>query len=175
MFTIVQNKKAGERILSFYWVLLWVIASGGIAASLFAFSSYAADTRLYESKILSKQILFCITEQGEIKPSFFQETFDLEKECSLNLKVDNRYEYLANITLYTYEGCSEGKCTETLAIQGKSTSHEYGDKSLQVYCSSGAKGKAPKCYEIYSYILAEDKPSFIGIKIAILKLKQNVR
>ncbi len=172
---IFQNKKGGERILSFYWFILWILAIGGIAASLFAFSSYAADTRLYEAQILSKQVLLCITEQGEIKPSFLHENFDLEKECSLNLKVGNTYEYFLNISLYTYDSCNEGKCTQPLLISGKTTSHEYGDKTLEVFCGTNAKGKAPKCYENSAYILTENKPSFIKIKIAILKLRQNVR
>lgn len=170
------NKKAGSRVpYTIAWLILVVLAVGGIALSASAFSSYKVDTRSYEANILSKQILLCIAENGELEP-IFQPSFNLEKECKLNLKVDGFYEYLINLTLYNYENCNNMPCTTIAQQDGNNLSKEIGDKSLAVYCGiTEAKGKVPKCYEENFYVLYNQKPHFLGIKIAVNKQEQNIR
>ena len=170
------NKKGGERITyALAWFLLIVLAVGGIAASAFTFSSYKVDTRLYEAKILSKHLLSCITENGNLK-DIFQEFFNLEQSCALNLKVGKFYEYHINLVLYEYESCNAGSCTNVVEKNGKNLSKDIGDQSLAGYCSiKDAKGRVPKCFEENFYILYNNEPHFLGIKIAVNKQEQNVR
>lgn len=171
-----MNKKGGERITyALAWFLLLVLAVGGIAASAFTFSSYKVDTRLYEATILSKHLLSCITENGNLK-DIFQESFNLEQACSLNLKAGKFYEYHINLALYEYGGCNAGVCTKVVEKNGRNFSKDVGDQSLAGYCSiKDVKGKVPKCSEEYFYILYHNEPHFLGIKIAVNKQEQNVR
>lgn len=171
------NKKAGSRITySLSWLLLIILAVGGIAVSAFAFSSYKVDTRDFEAKILAKHLLQCITENGAFKEEIFTEHFNLEISCGLNLKVDGFYEYHISLILYNFNSCNNGICTTINEENGKQLTVKIGDQSLPTYCSTNeVKGNAPKCYEENFYILYNNQPSFLGIKIAVNKQQQNVK
>ena len=164
-----MSKKGGERILSLYWFLLWVIAVGGLAIATLTFDSYIADSRQYEADLLANHLLQCITNNGQISPEVFADAFNLEKNCNLNLKQDGEYQYHVELNLFSLDSCNQGSCTTPMQKDGKTLTKELGDTSLKMFCKIQAKGKVPACYQKINYITLNNQPSFLGINIAIKK------
>ena len=62
-----KNKKAGSRILSFYWIIIFVLITIAITSGTLIFYSQASDVRPAETRILSDRVLECISEYFQIK------------------------------------------------------------------------------------------------------------
>ena len=53
------DKKGGEKYLSFWWILVFVVVSLGIAAGVYMHNSMDIDLRKTEAGILSEKIVNC--------------------------------------------------------------------------------------------------------------------
>jgi hypothetical protein len=98
MIAIKKNKKAGERYLSIWMILIWFIILVAIVIGVLLFNSIKIDTRAIESNSLSERLISCI--QGNF--SYEQITsanFSIYKFCNLNRDVADGAMYFFNITL----------------------------------------------------------------------------
>ena len=87
-----MNKKAGERILSIYLFIIYIIVGIGIVSGVLIFKGSDLDVREIEADILSDRIIDCLVEQGRLRGDFFDADFDLTKKCGLDFK-DNTEKY----------------------------------------------------------------------------------
>ena len=72
----------------------------GIVMSVLSFYSQNIDVRKAESEVLTNKILGCLVSQGKINQDFFQEDFDIFKNCSLDKDIINEFGvYFMNITV----------------------------------------------------------------------------
>jgi len=79
-----MNKKAGEKVLSIYLFIIYIIVSIGIVSGVLTFYG-PLDVRGVESGILTDKVIDCLVEQGELKE------FNLEN-CGFDFK-DNSQIY----------------------------------------------------------------------------------
>ena len=145
-----KNKKAGERILSIYLFIIYIIVSVGIVSGVILFRS-DLDVREIEAGILSDKVIDCLVEQGRLREDFFEADFDLIAECDFNFK-DNtkKYEgeerYAVNVESSYFDNKKALKKVEA------------GKTDLLTYC--GLEGeKIPKCNlkELYVLDVLDDK------------------
>lgn len=94
----LRSKKAGERYLSIWMVLIWFIILVAIVIGVLLFNSIKIDTRAIESNALSERLISCI--QGNFNyEQFISSNFSIYKFCNLNPGVVDEAMYFFNITL----------------------------------------------------------------------------
>lgn len=90
-----KNKKAGERILSIYLFIIYIIVGVGIVSGVIVFKGSDLDVREVEAGILTDKVIDCLVEQGKLRTDF-DENFDLIEECNFNFK-DNTEKYQGEV------------------------------------------------------------------------------
>ena len=84
---LLKNKKAGEKLLSIWWLFIIAMVGIGIVFGVSMFYSAEIDVRKVEAEILSDKISDCLFEQGILIDSLLESDFDIFQECKLNKKV----------------------------------------------------------------------------------------
>lgn len=96
----LKDKKAGERYLTPWLFLVWVIIGVGIVVGVIMFFSATIDIRAEEADILAVRIADCLIDTGYIREDFFN-NFDIFTECNLNKEiVESRELYFIGIRIY---------------------------------------------------------------------------
>jgi len=96
---MIKGKKAGERYLTPWLFLVWVIIGVGIAAGIIIFYSAQADVRKEEADILAVRIIDCLVDNGYFVENF--NSFDIFENCNLDEKViENGELYFIDIRVY---------------------------------------------------------------------------
>lgn len=144
-----KNKKAGQRILSIYLFIIYVIVAGGIVSGVILLRGSSLDVREIEASILTDKVIDCLVKQGRLKEDFFKADFDLLVECNFNFK-DNtkKYEgeerYAVRVESFDFDN---KKAEENVEV-----GIEVGKTNLLTYC--GLEGeKIPKCDVKQLYVL----------------------
>jgi len=138
---MIKNKKAGERILSIYLFIIYIIVTIGIVSGVLLVYGSALDVREVEAGILNDKVIDCLVEQGVLKENVFEENFDLLDFCNLDFSEN---EYGVGIKLLDFDSLEELK--EEMV---------FGRDDYLQYCE--LKGdKIPKCDEKEIYILMEE-------------------
>ena len=78
------NKKAGERVLSIYLFIIYIIVAVGIVSGVLLFFSSSLDIRKAEAEILGDKVIDCLVEQGGLKPGVLG--WDNLDECGFDFK-----------------------------------------------------------------------------------------
>ncbi|MEK6875730.1 MAG: hypothetical protein AABX30_03530 [Nanoarchaeota archaeon] len=81
---IIQDKSAGEKILSFFWFVVIVGVAGAIAIAVIFHSSADINVKEIQAKVLYHKLSDCIQEKGVLREEFIKEDFDVFSFCSLN-------------------------------------------------------------------------------------------
>lgn len=158
----MMNKKAGERILSIYLFIIYIIVSVGIVSGVIIFKSSDLDVREIEAGILSDKIIDCLVEQGRLRADF-DENFDLVEECDFNFK-DNTKKYQGEeryaVKIESFDFNSENLKSKI----------EAGKTDLLTYC--GLEGeKIPKCNLKELYVLKGDEKILLKINSVVGKVE----
>lgn len=167
----LKRKKADERVLSVYWIIIFVLIAISIVSATIIFFSSPADVRQIEARVLGDKLIECLAENGQSNQGVFNslsvDGSNLEQKCSLNLK-DASYDknqFYIKIKTGAKDGAKE-------IIYNQDESEDYA-----VYCKAEINEKnVPVCYEQKLFVLNE-KNEFILIDllIAINKIKSNVK
>jgi len=80
----LNNKKAGEKILSLWWFAVLAIVGVGIIAGTLMFYSKDIDVRGIEADIISDKIMDCLANRGNINQDFLDGSFDIFDKCYLD-------------------------------------------------------------------------------------------
>ena len=151
----MMNKKAGERILSFYMFIIFGIIAVGILIGVYWLYSALGDIRKIEAEIITARIADCIVEQGKLIEKY-NEKFDVFSECKLNKEI------LENPDLYFFK-------IEIKDINGGNKFEPIlaGNPDYEVYCEAREENtKAenwPECWEEKIYALKSEEEVLIRI------------
>jgi len=161
---LFQNKKAGERVLSIYLFIIYIIVAIGIVSGVIIFHGTSLDVREKEAGILSDKVIDCLVEQGQLKKEILNTDIDLISFCNFNFK-DNteKYKgeerYAVKVEIIDFE---TNNVEKTLSIAGNSEFLEF--------CNE--KGdKIPKCNEKKLYVLDGQNKFILRIVSAVGKVE----
>jgi len=148
---MIKNKKAGERLLSIYLFIIYIIVIIGLVSGIINFKDSSLDVRNKEAGVLTDKVIDCLVEQGRLREDFFEADFDLIAECDFNFK-DNTEKYLGE-ERYAVR-------VDSFYFENKKAlkNVEAGKTDLLTYC--GLEGeKIPKCNikELYVLDVLDDK------------------
>lgn len=142
------DKKAGERYLSPWLFLVWIIIGVGIVSGVLIFFSAQADVRAEEADILAVKITDCIVDNGYINENFF-DNFDIFENCSLDEKIVDKSGYFY-IDVAVYDSSSNKIIKEI----------EKGVRDFKMQCSYKTEEKnLAECRDITIYALNQSNPS----------------
>jgi len=157
------NKKADERLLSFYWIIMFVIVTVAVVSAVLIFVSSPFDIRETESKLLVDSLVKCISENGVLKENFVNLSNEgLERKCNLNLK-DN-----------TYYG-EESNKQYFVAIRFKEKEYSSGNSNLEALCEGAEqKENIPVCAN-KKIMLLDSRGEFVLVNLvaAVRKTEKN--
>ncbi len=163
------NKKGGERILSIYLFIIYIIISIGIVSGVILFYGSPFDVRIAEAGVLNSKIVDCLVEQGKLKQNVLVDEFDLLNTCHLNFKDNTRKyageeQYAVDIKLFHLSSCSNFRCSNPIKEFG------FGEKDFLQYCYAGGK-KIPKCNTEAVYVLNNEEGMILQITSAVNKIE----
>lgn len=153
-----MNKKADEKVLSVYWIIIIVIITVTIIAGFIIHYSKHKDVREIEAEIIADKIIDCLVNQGAIilKP---EKVFS---ECNLNFQ-DTLFEgeqYYIEVELSNLDRSK---------IIDKKT---YGDANFKEILSLQQKNF--KAAEKYVYVLNEkNEQNLLKILAIVRKTEKN--
>jgi len=153
-----QNKKADERMLSFYWMIIFVLITIAVVAATVMFFSKPLDVRGAESRLLSDRIVSCIAKNGEVVVDI--EGLDILGECDINFE-DSTYN---EVQYYVEVGFEDKKGF-------------VGDENFEVYCGDldSDEETIPVCHVQKMGLLKDGEMVFVEIKAVVRKVEQNAK
>jgi len=150
-----KSKRGDERVLGFYWMIIFVLIAVAIVAATISFYSFPLDVRQGEARILGDKIIDCMSEQGKLVDGIN----DLEKDCNLNFE-DERYD----------------KNQFYVSVEGYEPFDEDDSQDFLAYCLEKPSANIPVCYETKFFVLdGEDNIVLLYITVAIRKIEQNAK
>ena len=78
-----MNKKAGEKLLSIWWVFVLVVIGVGIVSGVAIYHSKDININGVEAEVMAGKIINCIIDNGYLNPNVLNENFDIFQECNL--------------------------------------------------------------------------------------------
>jgi len=135
------NSRGGERVLSIYWFLIFLVVAIAVVSGVYIFFSKPIDVREAEAGILNDKLINCFIENGKLK-NFEISGFDLEDKCGLDL----------NDRSTGYDGSKNYENNQyyleiDIGVLGKEKVIAYGDASYKPFCGQEASRKnIPYCY-----------------------------
>ncbi|MEK6820660.1 MAG: hypothetical protein AABX71_03030 [Nanoarchaeota archaeon] len=162
---LMHSKTAGERILSIWMFIIWIIIFLGITSAVLAIYSVRVNVKRVEAGILSDKIIDCISENGYLREDFSYD-FDVFSECRINKDVIERagnYNILAEV--YDFYSCS--KKEGGFACEKKLYEVEATEQASSLYVLCIAEKTEIGCIEKAVYLLdRKDKSKAYYIKIS---------
>lgn len=171
------DKKADERILSFYWIIIFVLIAIAIVSATYFFYKAPFDIREVEARVLNDKIVECIAKNGFIRKDNIAnlglEGQTLEEVCGLNFD-DSSYDknqYYIEININ-----GGNSAADRVIIFDKDDSGEF--KEL---CGQDAE-KYPVCHTSRFSVLDDDGNYgsdggfvFVEVITSVNKVNQNVK
>ncbi len=159
MAKLIGNKKGDERILSFYWFVMFIIIAIGVVSGVINFYGNPLDIREKEASILADKVIECFVDKGIIKEEIDEGNF--EERCGLdfadiNYKDDKQYFAFLKI------GEAEIKA---------------GNMQIEPLCYSAKSRRNKSICSTKKLFVLNDKNEFVffEVKTGVLKIKQNVK
>ncbi len=173
---MIKNKKGGERILSIYLFIIYIIVSVGIVSGVFLFYGSGLDGRVAEAGILSDKVIDCLTEQGKLHENVLKDNFDILKFCKFNFE-DNSGLYKGNeqygvrVELFDFDFCNLEE--DKIVCSNEIKKIEAGRYDFLEYCDLEGE-KIPKCDKKEIYVLNNGMGVLIKITGVAGQTEKNV-
>jgi hypothetical protein len=149
-----KSKRAQERFLSVWNVLIWIILASVIVISIAMFNNYSTDARVSEAKILNQKIIDCLVNDEGTLIEKLDKDFSIYKACSI--KEDLFEEDLAlGARIQLFEA---GKKEPDLTLY-------FGNTELTFLCDITSEAKPKNCFS--DTIFANSKEEDIIYQINI--------
>ena len=84
LINMFNDKKAGEKLMAFWWFFVLAVISGGIITAVLIFYSADYEVRNVESELLYGKVLDCFVKNGIIQTNLFLDEADIIDLCNLN-------------------------------------------------------------------------------------------
>lgn len=162
--SIKDSKKAGERVLGFYWMIIFVIITIGIVSAAVLFYGNPLDVRGVEAQLIGDKIVNCIADKGTLTETAINalnaDGSNLQEVCGLNF-ADQAY--------------SENQYYVELNIDGvkRIIFKKDGSEEFKVFCKEDSR-RVPQCSNQEIYLLRNNNLQKVEILTAVSKTKQNV-
>jgi len=100
-----KNKKAGEKLLSIWWLIVLALVAVAVVAGVLIYYGAELNTKKIEAKILHERIYGCLVEQGVIRQDFIEEknNFNIFSKCGLSQKILDSENFYFKIVLSSDE------------------------------------------------------------------------
>lgn len=160
----MKERRGDERLLSFYWFLMFIIITVAVVSAVVIFTSRPFDIRSVEAQILADKLVGCIAQQGNIAQVFEggREAL-LEKQCALFL----------SDTSYT----DAGQQAEQYYVQAKvgEQKFEAGNMRLPTLCDAAPSTRnIPACtHKRFVAFNSAGKLVNVDIDVAVRKMEKN--
>lgn len=176
-----MNKKGAEKILSVYWFVILIIVAGGIYGMIYMFYSHPFDIREMESHILVNNIADCISENGKINPSLFNDTGGLDKSfkenflarCNINFNSepewgwDEEEQYFIRVQFFTPQNLNNPFATISEGnVRWKESYYLNKEKGFEIL----EKGAEKRFYSVDG-----NKQILIDLLAVVRKTEKNVK
>jgi len=159
----MRYKIAGERVLSIYLFVIYIIVAVGIVSGVIMVYGSPLDVQEKEAGILSDKIIGCLVEQGQLKEGILEGDVDLLEFCKFDFrdntkKYNGEERYAVKVELYDFES---GELKEQLPIVGNKRFLEFCDLK---------RDNLPKCSEKEIYVLEGQTKYLLKINSAVSKV-----
>jgi hypothetical protein len=161
---MMQNRKGDERILTFYWILVFVIIAVAVASAVILFFGKPLDVREKETEIFADKIVDCYVNQGVIDSGALEikDSATLRQRCRLSFQDISNRAYADKEQYY---------------VEVKAGNYEMmaGNSDLKPLCDSAeSKSRIPVCMEKKIFVL-NNEGEFVLLQIltAVRKVEQN--
>lgn len=160
------NKRGGERLLSLYWFLIFIIIAIGVVSGVFIFNKAQVDIRNAEGNILADKIVNCFVKNGEVNKDLLDKTTGetISSTCGLVLEdKTGRYtdseQYFVSV-LFNENGNQK-------LIQTKRT-------DFIPFCGQEkSKKNIPLCVDKKLVVLSGNKLGTLEVLVIVRKVEQN--
>jgi len=157
-----MDKKAGERVMAFWWFLVFALIGTAIVIGVIIYYSEIIDVRGIEADVIANKLIDCIVRNGNID-NFMADSFDFYSSCGI---IDNSNEKVlyGKVTVYDFDSCSnvDGEIVCKNQIGEKNFGKDFSD-----YCNfqkkNGVQRKLPQCSEKNVYSNYGDKKVILNI------------
>ncbi len=158
---IFGNRKGDERILSFYWFIIFGIVAIVIVSGVLLVQK-DLDVRDVESRILTNKIIDCVSENGVFQDGVISEIKGKGLgNCKINLEDGSYGDEEQFFVYFSVDGNEE---------------FSFGN-DMRAFCGKGGSGKenVPYCFE-KKFVLqdSEGNLKLIEIVTIVRKIEQNV-
>ena len=173
---MINNKKGGERILSLYLFIIYIIVCVGVVSGVILFYGTGLDIRIAEVGVLSDKVIDCITDSGNLDEKVLKDDFDLLNFCNFDFKDNSGFykgeeQYGVRIELFDINSCNDENGTIICSNEIKKI--EAGRKDFLEYCELKGE-KIPKCDKKEVYVLNSEKEVLMKITGAVGQTEKNV-
>jgi len=150
-----KNKRAQEKFLSGFNVVVWLILAVVIIVGVSLFNNFSTDARISESRALNQKIIDCIIEDtGELIENF-NETFSIYETCGIREDLfEKEFVLGARIELFSSE---EEKPDITL---------HFGSTEMIFLCDLTGEAKPDNCFSEIAFV--NDKKENRAYQIKVL-------
>lgn len=156
------NKKGGERVLSLYWFVIFILLAIAVVSGVYIFFSKPIDVREAETSMLNDKVIQCFVDNGKLRNLEDISAENFEERCGLYLK-DNAGKY-DKVQYYI----------EVRDVLNNAVLAKFGDDTYKAFCGQEeSKLNIPYCIKTRFGVLSGDNLKTIEIISAIGKIKQN--
>lgn len=84
LFSFLNKREKKAEILSIWWFLVLALVGGAIVLGVIFNASAEVNVKQYESELMFKSLVDCISYRGVLKQEVLQDDFDLLSFCNFN-------------------------------------------------------------------------------------------
>ncbi len=161
-----MNKKGGERVLSFYWFLIFGIIAIAVVSGVFIFYSAQTDVRKVEANILADRVINCFVEKGKINAENFNgaKQNGIETTCDFSFK-DENYRQSESEQFYVKVSLTKNGAREEIKTRMSTYEGFCGQEK--------SKKNIPLCAEKKVVVSGEEGYVLLEVLTAVRKVEQN--
>lgn len=149
------NKKAQERFLSIWNVLVWVVIAVVIVISVNLFNGFSTDARVSEARVLNQKVLDCIVEDNGDLIENLDESFSIYETCRIKEELFEE-KFVLGLRIKLFE-LGEKKPKLTL---------NFGGTEMIFLCDVTGEAKPDNCFK--EIIFANDKTESKTYQVNVL-------
>lgn len=177
MFNFLNiNNKGDERMLIFYWLMIFVVVGVSVSVGVILFFNGPIDVRLVEADALNDRVIDCLIERGHLKYEFFNDSFSEELEDYCGIVLDEQ-EFFVEVKTYHFYDCdfSSDPNARTCPDSAFVRSLFVGNEDFRTACQLEGD-KFPKCVKknVFALNATDGSPFLVEVVSGVAKINKNV-
>lgn len=157
---MILNDKQGEKMFSFFWIVLLILVGIVFAIGIGSVYSTDFDVSGKEANILYSRLYDCVVNEGFVDSNFVQGNFDFFEKCDLKESVFEKGIFSFKVYLYDYE-------------QEEMKVFSEGKNDIEQLCASNWEKESFSCFDKKKIVLYEDEGENKKGYLRILTMSQN--